>query len=100
MDDDRDNLIVRSNALVTAAREAHLKFLTTELQVANTMLDSASLALDSETRERRHTSARDACGTVARYLSGEASQHELSVEQRDELTSGLSRLQQRFTDLR
>lgn len=84
-----------ANALLISSRHARLRFLRTELQVANTMLNLAGSSLDPETRRRREAAAEDACAEVARNLGSRARTAFLSRSERAELTAGLDALQRR-----
>jgi hypothetical protein len=76
-------------ALTYSARQALLDFLRLELKIANTMLDSAALARDDATRERRCRRAREACAEVDQHLTSESPHFQLATSEREELTGGL-----------
>jgi hypothetical protein len=83
-----------SEALVETARLAAVDFLRTELRVANTMLDIASIGTDGEATARRREAARIAYSEVVKHVNGSSinfTQHE-----RDELNTGLDSLTRRF----
>jgi hypothetical protein len=78
--------------LLATSRQARLRFLRTELQIASTMLDLADSASDQETRHRRESAAADACNEVARGLDPSSRTAPLSELERAELTAGLDAL--------
>jgi hypothetical protein len=78
-----------THALAYSAQKSLLDFLRVELKIANTMMDSADLARDDQTRERRCGRAREACAEVDRHLTSGSPHFRLATSEREELADGL-----------
>jgi hypothetical protein len=86
MDDARR---VTMRALAYSTQQSLVDFLRLELKIAHTMMDSAALARDDETRERRCGRAREACAEVDRHLTSQSPHFRLATSEREELVDGL-----------
>lgn len=72
-----------------------LQFLTAELEVADTMLDTAASSADREANARRRARAREACDEVARHLARPA-ELGLTPDEEAGLAAALARVRARF----
>jgi hypothetical protein len=85
--------------LQDAAEATQLQFLRVELEVGNTMLDTADSTRDVTVRARRRARAQDAHDVVARQLAREP-ELRLTTDERDGIIAGLADLASRLDRVR